>query len=307
MSLFSGHIGNWRDWGGIYQSISAFASLVNHILKIENLPPAAIESLSPGTNAVFKAGGYVVKIFAPRQSGVDQTPDLLTELFATRRANALGVSAPRLIADGYIDDKYRFAYMVTEYIEGKEFDDAVKTMSRRELQRLGQKLRRAVDTMNTPCETFNAVDVIGGESRFPVWVNFPDSFNKERVEYKRTHDFGKKVFVHGDLCSDNILVSQDGKIYIIDFADAVLAPAVYEHALVATGLFFLDGDMLRGYFGDAAADDIAEICFDGLLIHAFGGDIIKNCVGNPAEFDSIWDLHYKLEHIFKEYADGTSE
>jgi len=265
-----------------------------------------IENLSPGTNAVFKAGGYVVKIFAPQQSGVDQTPDLLTELFATRRANTLGVSAPKLIADGYIDDKYRFAYMVTEYIEGKEFDDAVKTMSRRDLQDLGQKLRRAADTMNTPCEAFNAIDIIGGESRFPVWANFSDSFNKERIEYKRGHNFGNSVFVHGDLCSDNILVSRDRNIHIIDFADAVLAPVAYEHALVAAGLFHLDGDLLRGYFGDAAADDIAGICFDGLLIHAFGGDIIKHSVGNPAEFDSIWDLRDELKNIFTKYAEGKS-
>jgi len=65
MSLFTAEIGNWQEWGGIFQSITAFTPLVEHILKKENLPVAKIENLTPGTNAVFKVGGYVVKYTRP--------------------------------------------------------------------------------------------------------------------------------------------------------------------------------------------------------------------------------------------------
>ena len=87
MSLFTEEINNWQAWEDVFQSIPAFSPLVEHILKRERLPIAKIENLTPGTNAVFKAGEYVVKIFAPADSGIDQTLDLQTELFATRRAN----------------------------------------------------------------------------------------------------------------------------------------------------------------------------------------------------------------------------
>ena len=120
MNVFTAKINNWDDWGRIFQSIPTFSPLVEYILQKENLPPAEIENLTPGTNAVFRVGKYVIKIFAPAESGIDQTLDLHTELFSTRRANELGVAAPKLITDGYVDDKYRFGYMITEYINGIE-------------------------------------------------------------------------------------------------------------------------------------------------------------------------------------------
>ena len=160
MNLFNGQIKNKQDWCKIYQSIPAFAGLVEHILKKENLPVEKIQNLSPGTNAVFRVGGYVVKIFAPAESGIDQTLDQQTELFATRRANNLGVSAPKLIADGFVEDKYRFAYMITEYIIGPELMEALKTMMDDEKFAAGRKLRVSTDKMNTSCEPFNSFDAI---------------------------------------------------------------------------------------------------------------------------------------------------
>ena len=62
MSLFTAQINNWDDWGKLFQSISAFTPLVEHIFHKENLPYANIENLKPGTNAVFKVGEYVIKI-----------------------------------------------------------------------------------------------------------------------------------------------------------------------------------------------------------------------------------------------------
>ena len=75
---------------------------------------------------------------------------------------------------------------------------------------------------------------------------------------------------------DNILINSNGKISIIDFAESVQAPKVYEDALIAIELFNFDKSLLVGYFGGCNSDTIAQTCFDGLLIHDFGGDIIKH-------------------------------
>ncbi len=295
MNLFNEQIENWGDWGGVFQSITAFRPLVEYIFDKENLPLAEIENLTPGTNAVFKVGGYVVKLFAPAESGIDQTLDLQTELFATRRANELGVSAPRLTASGFADDKYRFAYMITEYIDGSEFTGAVKGMTVGQKITVGRKLREITDKMNTPCGIFNNIDVIGDKGRYRRWENYPEPFKAERLSYIRSHDYGDKVFVHGDLCGDNILLTPDGGLYIIDFADAVLAPKIYEHALVAVELFEFDPALMRGYFGDCSVSELKEICFDGLLIHDFGGDIVKQHIGKPHEFQCLDDLRERLK------------
>ena len=293
MNLFNAQINNWQEWGEVFQSIPAFAPLVAHILRHENLPSVEIEHLTPGTNAVFKAGKYVVKIFAPAESGIDQTLDLQTELFSTRRANQIGVSAPKLIAHGYVEDAYRFGYMITEYISGVELVKAVQSMAGKDKHVLGYTLREICDKMNTPCEPFNDIDVIHDKGRYRRWENYPEHFKAERLAYIKAHDFGEKVFVHGDLCLDNILLSPQGALYIIDFADAVLAPVMYEHALIAFA-FALDPALLGGFFGDYHTDDFVEMCFHGLLIHDFGGDIVREYFGEPSEIQSLDTLRNEM-------------
>jgi len=289
MTLFNYQINNWDDWGRVFQSIPSFTPLVEYILKKENLPPIIIEHLTPGTNAVFKVGDYVVKIFAPAESGIDQTPDLQTELFATKRANELGISAPRMAAHGFVEDAYRFAYMITEYIEGVEFIEAVKTMTDDQKVSFGRKLRQITDKMNTPCESFNNIDVINDKGRYRRWDKYPDSFKAERLNYIKTHDFGEKVFCHGDLCGDNIIVTPQDVVYIIDFADAVLAPRAYEHVLIAFEFKF-DPALIKGYFGDYSIEEFIEMCYSGILIHDFGGDILKEHVCRPDELQGLEDL-----------------
>ena len=295
MRLFTEEINNWQDWSRLFQSIPAFKQMVEHILDKENLPHVKIENLTPGTNAVFKAGSYVIKIFAPAESGIDQTLDLQTELFAVRRANETGVATPKMIADGFVQDKYHFAYMITEYVEGAEFTEAVRGMTDAEKITVGRKLRAVTDKMNTPCEPFNGIDVIKDKGRYHRWDKYPESFKEERLAYIQTHDYGEKVFVHGDLCGDNILITPQGDLNIIDFADAVYAPKVYEHALVVVELFDLDPALLQGYFGDCPMDELIEVCFDGLLIHDFGGDVVEQHIGKQDAFLVLDDLRKELK------------
>ncbi|NLN55076.1 MAG: aminoglycoside phosphotransferase family protein [Clostridiales bacterium] len=295
MPLFNEKISCWDDWGRVFQSTTAFRPLVEYILEKENLPVCEITNLTPGTNGVFRVGKYVIKIFAPLESGIDQTPDLKTELFATRRANEMGISSPKLIANGYIDDKYHFAYMITEYIEGAEFSKAVLKMTSGEKVEAAKKLRHITDKMNTPCKAFNQIDVINDTGHYRRWEKFPDNFKTQRLEYIKSMDCKNKVFVHGDLCGDNIIITPGGNLYIIDFADAVLAPLSYEHSLVAVELFDFDSWLIKGYFEGYTPKEITGICFEGLLIHDFGGDIVVNHLGNNEEFQSLEDLHKRLE------------
>ncbi len=293
MSLFIEQINNWSDWGKVYQSISAFAPLVRFILQTEGLREADIERLTPGTNAVFKVGECVIKIFAPPESGFDQTIDLQTELFAMKRAKKLGIDAPKLIASGFVEDKYRFAYMITEYIAGREFCDVITSMTDGEKRAIGVKLRQITDKMNVPCEPFNRIDVIADKERSRRWDKYSASFKAERLSYINERKLGELVFVHGDLCGDNILVKDD-ELYIIDFADAVLAPKNYEHALITAELFDFDPALMGGFFGDFEIDDMTNLCLDGLLIHDFGGDIITHRFGSSDRFSCLDDLKKRI-------------
>jgi len=287
MNLFTAPITGWKDWSQVYQSIEAFTPLAEHILRKENLPVVPLGHLSPGTNAVFRAGDCVLKIFAPPESGFNLTlEDLRTESFSARRAERLGVHAPKLIAEGVVEDKYSFAYMVMEFIPGIEFCEAVKTMTDDEKLAFGQKLRAITDRMNTPCEPFNGIDALHDKSRWERWEKFPRRLQEERAAWIGSHDFGESVFCHGDLNGDNIIISPSGELTIIDFADALLAPLPYEHALLAAA-FDYDPALMRGYFGDEPVDSLAERCFEGTLIHDFGGDIVAERIAKPEEIDCL--------------------
>lgn len=294
MSLFTHYIHGWASWGKVFQSIDAWQPLIECIFQKEKLPFTAVEYLTPGTNAVFKVGEYVVKIFAPVESGIDSTMDIQTETFAMKRSATLGISVPKCIASGCIEDKYSFSYMIMDFISGKEFTDIAGTLSFDEKVAFGRRLREITDKMNTPCESFNDIDVINDKGRYRRWDKYPATFRQERLAYLKTHEYGEKVFVHGDLCSDNILVAGDGELFIIDFADAVTAPIIYEQAHVASELFQFDKGFLTGYFGKYEIDWLADLCFNGLLIHDFGGDIVEQHVAKPEEITSLKILCERL-------------
>jgi len=294
MKLFNEQINGKKDWERVFESISAFSPLVEFILNKEGLPVAELKSLTPGTNFVTKAGDYVVKVFAPEESGYKQEMDFETEIFATNRAFGLGVKTPEITASGLIEDKYKFDYIITEFIEGTELTDVIGDKTDAEKTIIGQSLRQMTDKMNKPCAPFNKTNPIMDEGNGWSWELYPERFKAERLEYIHSHAYSERVFVHGDLCSDNILLTQHGDLYIIDFADAILAPIEYEHALVAIELFELDAALLQGYFGEYTVDELLELCFNGILIQGYGGEILPWHVGKPHEFQCLEDLRVKL-------------
>ncbi|GGH77249.1 serine/threonine protein kinase [Pullulanibacillus pueri] len=291
MNLFTAEINGWSSWGKVFQSISTFKPLIRHIFAEENLPLSKIERCTPGTHAVFRVGDYVIKIFAPEESGFDGTVDFETEVFAMQRATMLGVSVPKLMTCGALQVQYRFSYLIMEYKSGIEFNKLSPTLTFEQKVAIGQRLRVITNTLNQPCDAFNQIDVIHGENRQQRWEKYAERFKRERLDYISSHDFGEKVFVHGDLNGDNILLSPEKELTIIDFADAVLAPAVYEQALIVCELFQFNKAYMQGYFGDYTVDAITDLCFNGLLIHDFGGDIIEQRVGPVDQINSLEALH----------------
>lgn len=296
--LFTEKIGNWSDWGKVFQSIPAFEKLVTYIFEKENLPKAEITHLTPGTNAVFRVGQYVVKIYAPTESGMDQTQSRQTELFAANFAEKTGVAIPSVVACGEICDTYSFAYMIMKYIKGKELGEVLANSQEEEQFLLGKQLGRLTKAMNIPCRPFNNIQVISDPDRSKRWKPYSEAFWESRTAYLKARDFGDFVFTHGDLCADNILVDENGELVVIDFADSVLAPRCYEPSLLAFEYRAYPA-FLRGYWQGEDFEFIAGQVFDGILIHDFGGDIVKSVYPDAPRYHEVEELYKKILQLLK--------
>ena len=91
--VFAPVLDGWASWGRVFQSIESFTPLARRIFAAHGLPMCPLSPLTPGTHAVFRAGGYVVKIMAPAETGL---PPDDRELLGLRHAAAAGTPAPPL-------------------------------------------------------------------------------------------------------------------------------------------------------------------------------------------------------------------
>lgn len=306
--LFKDNILNWDDWGRVYRSIGAFEPIIKFISENENISLSKVENTTHGTNAVFKITtldkkSFIYKIFAPKESGMDTDSDYKTELFGMKRANSTGISAPKLIAAGDVLDKYSFRYLIMEYIDSKSIGDKESSMSDAEKYEFGKKLRYITDKLNTRSERFNNYDIIKRALNNKRWDCFPEKFKIERSKYLEEYIITDKVYVHGDLNPNNILIDNNDELYIIDFADAVTAPIEYEWALVACELFCLEKPYMDGFFGQISCDELTRICICGLLMHDYGANVIK-C--NFGKADEIGNIKILKERIIKSIEIGQS-
>lgn len=284
--LFQEEINNIDTWAKVFQSIDSFKPMIQYLFDKHELPYSPIEHCIPGSNAVFKVGAYIVKIFAPMEAQVGHDMDYFTEKYGITRALRMNLTAPNLVAFGELFDKYIFRYFVLEYIDGTALSACHTLLSSEQKRWIGQQLRGFTDRLDRPCRRFNAHDLFNSPAEMR-WKNFSTQFQTERKAYISTLSIENLVYVHGDLNRDNILIKSDGGICVIDYADGLQAPIEFEYAVLICDAFQFDSSYLQGFFGDFNKDNLIELCLRGLLIHDFGYNLILDCFGDVNEISSI--------------------
>lgn len=272
--FFQETIGNWKDWARVYQSIPAFTPLVEEIYRRKKLPFSPLQNLTPGTNAVFRVGNTVAKIFFPRESGLDPSPDFHNEAAVIGRLTESGVSTPRLLAQGCFQDKYDFFYLIMEYAEGREAGDWLTDAAPAQKQDFVRQLKEILCKLNHPAKgLIQPIDLLERAVENPRLSELPDTLAEELCERAKGLDLSQKVLVHGDLTGENLLVSPEGKLLVIDCADACLAPAWYELGPIAVELFRCDPLLLQELAGKEP-EEFSEKLLDCISIHDFGASLL---------------------------------
>ena len=314
--LFTESIQSWRDWSRVFQSIPAFTPLAREICRREGLPWAELTPLTPGTNGVFRCGEAVLKIFFPKESGLDPALDFSTELAAARQAASWGVPTPPVLAHGCLQDKYRFYYIATP---GPWLRDATPAQQAAFVERLRQLLPQ----LHRPTQALPRRDL-----RQEARVNFrleklAPSLREEVLARLEGLPLEPAVLTHGDLTGENLLVQEDGSFVVIDWADAHLAPAWYELGPVAFELLAGEGRLWRQLAAGAeelfverlldclclaagAEELFVERLLDCLCLHDFGPDFLTNLAHRQgrAGFRSLGEV---AECLRSQFAPGGGD
>jgi len=274
--LFHEAIANWDDWGRVFQSLDAFTPLAREIFRREGLPFAPLSRLTPGTNGVFRSGPYVVKIFFPKESGLDPRRDFENEAAVCGRLTEWGIATPPLVARGMVADKYGFYYIITEFFPGKEAGPWLSGASPQKQADFVRQLKGLLAGLNRPAEgLIPPVDLLGRAVANPRLQALPPALREEMRTRVHSLDLSRPVLVHGDLTGENLLVGRDGKLMLLDCADACLAPAWYELAPIVFELFQCQGGLLRLFAGGDKAAFI-ERALDAVCLHDFGAHMLRD-------------------------------
>ena len=294
--LFSQRVVCWEDWSRVYRSIPAFTPLAREICRREGLPFAPLSPLTPGTNGVFRCGELVVKIFFPREAGMDPVGDFSTELAASRQAWERSVPTPPVLAQGVLEDRYAFYYIVTAFAPGREAGPWLREASPREREAFVERLKELLARLNRPAPALPRRDLKGEARRNPRLARLAPSLREEMLRRLEGLELGEPVLTHGDLTGENLLVQEDGSLLLLDWADAHPAPAWYELGPLAFELFSGDGGLWKLFAGkdrEAFAARLLDCC----CLHDFGADFLRDFWQREgaAEFQSLEEVRGLLE------------
>ena len=295
--LFTETVENWKDWGRVFQSIPAFTPLAQEICRREGLPWVGLSPLTPGTNGVFRCGDAVLKIFFPKESGLDPALDFHRELAVSQWAAEWGVSTPAVLGQGLICDKYDFYYLITQYSPGKEAGPWLEEAAPAQRAEFVKRLRQMLETLNRPAPGIFPWEDLKAQARTNKRLEkLTPSLREEVLRRLEGIELGEIVLTHGDLTGENLLVKEDGSLVVIDWADAHLAPAWYELGPIAFELFQGRGELLRLFAGEGR-EAFIECLLDCCCLHDFGADFLWNFWQREgvAEFRSLREVRELLE------------
>ena len=125
--------------------------------------------------------------------------------------------------------------MIMDYIEGKVFDDIECEFTDEDKFKIGKRFAEIKTKLNIPCDKFCNISIIERSLTNERWDKYPQSFNDERISFLKSYKLRNNVLVHGDINPDNVIFGDDGVMYLIDFADACIAPPLYEIATLICG------------------------------------------------------------------------
>ena len=181
---------------------------------------------------IYKDGDKVVKVFDETFSKAD----VLNEALNMARVEETGLRIPKLLNVSKVDGKWA---ITREYIEGTPLSQLMAQHPEKQDEYLNTFVDIQLEILGKTCPHLNKIkDKMHAKisaSDYEATLRY-DLHN--RLEGMKPH---KKV-LHGDYCPSNVIVTPDGRYYIIDWAHATQGNASADAARTYL-LFWLSGDI----------------------------------------------------------------
>ena len=162
------------------------------------------------TKTIYRDGDRAIKVFNQSYSKAD----ILNEALNQARVEDVGLNVPKILEVTTVEGKWA---IVSEYIEGT----TLSHLMRDDPENFDRYLEMLVDTQ-----------ILIHSKRSPLLSRLKDKMNRKilaadlepvtryelliRLEGLPTHD----KLCHGDLCPSNVILTPDGKLYVLDWAHA---------------------------------------------------------------------------------------
>lgn len=265
--IFNTTLKNKKNWLEANSNSVEVHNLISFICKKEKIRVNNVYPLTPSTNAVYRVGCHVIKVFAPEIVGYPAEHEFKREIFMLINLELCGVNAPRLHSYGNINDKYVFYYIITEFI-----DDSVTASkfmlnsSPHIINDFLTNLQLVVNKIHNIKADKNLTKLL---SRKPSCC-FKGDLEVERISlvnnFINNEALSQNVYVHSDLTGNNILINKNNKITIIDYEDWMYSNEVIE--LPAIVFELLNNKVyIKQFLKVLNHCDFIEELFIGLLMH----------------------------------------
>lgn len=184
------------------------------------------------TKTIYRDGEKCIKVFNENYSKVD----VLNEALNQARIEETGLNIPKILEVTIIDGKWA---IVSEYIKGKTLAQLMQENPDKEDEYLSQLVDLQITVQSKTCPGLNKLK---DKMNYKISQAELDATTRydlhTRLEGMPKHN---KV-CHGDFNPSNIIISQDGTPYIIDWSHATQGNASADAARTYL-LFWLNGDI----------------------------------------------------------------
>jgi Ser/Thr protein kinase RdoA (MazF antagonist) len=196
-------------------------------------------------------GVYLVKIFAQnREAGEPERPERYVKVM--QAAIEGGVNHPKLFEDSrgaalHIDELSQLNMAVMAFIPGKTFYEAggdYQAPNDEQLKLVVAEAAKINAIDYDPPYQFDSWAIPNMHWMYDQTREYLSDEGRELVEkalciYDAIPlDKLPKAFVHGDIIKTNVIIGNDGKAYIIDFAVSNTYPRIQELAVISANLLF---------------------------------------------------------------------